>query len=149
MIWCFQTIYFVLSSFIVIIFAMFDSSKRGWLTKLIGEVVDEDAIVEMDAIVEVKDDIAVEAICGFCKWITRKPLKILEQILKEWRKKWERERDLWERENWYFHYMRNLHSTQIYIVNQRIQKSWITYKYHLEKSSNNQNRISRSNSCHN
>ena len=93
MIWCFQTIYFVLSSFIVIIFAIFDSSKRGWLTKLIGEVVDEDAIVEMDAIVEVKDDIAVEAICGFCKWITRKPLKILEQILKERRKKWERERE--------------------------------------------------------
>ena len=55
--------------------------------------MDEDAIVEMDAIVEVKDDIAVEAICGFCKWITRKPLKILEQILKEWRKKWERERE--------------------------------------------------------
>ena len=72
---------------------MFDSSKRGWLTKLIGEVVDEDAIVEMDAIVEVKDDIAVEAICGFCKWITRKPLKILEQILKERRKKWKRERE--------------------------------------------------------
>ena len=93
MIWCFQTIYFVLSSFIVIIFAIFDSSKRGWLTKLIGEVVDEDAIVEMDAIVKVKDDIAVEAICGFCKWITRKPLKILEQILKERRKKWERERE--------------------------------------------------------
>ena len=60
---------------------------------MIGEVVDEDAIVEMDAIVEVKDDIVVEAICGFCKWITRKPLKILEQILKERRKKWERERE--------------------------------------------------------
>ena len=68
------------------------------MTKLIGEVVDEDAIVEMDAIVEVKDDIAVEAICGFCKWITRKPLKILEQILKERRKKWEREREICEKE---------------------------------------------------
>jgi len=44
------------------------------LTKLIGEVVDEDTIAEVDTIVEVKDDIAVEAICGFCKWITRKLL---------------------------------------------------------------------------
>ena len=42
--------------------AIFDRSRRGWLTKLIEEVVDEDSI---DTIVEVEDDIEVEAIYGF------------------------------------------------------------------------------------
>ena len=46
-----------LSSFTVIMFDMFDSNKSGWLIKLI-EAVEEDAIVE------VEDGIAVEAICS-------------------------------------------------------------------------------------
>jgi len=32
---------------------------------LIGAIVDKDVIAKVDAIVEVEDDIAVEAICGF------------------------------------------------------------------------------------
>lgn len=52
----------------VIMLAIFGRSRRGWWTKLIEEVVGEDAIdtiVEVeDAIVEVKDDVAVEVICG-------------------------------------------------------------------------------------
>ena len=43
-----------LSSFTVI---MFDSNKSGWLIKLIDEV-------EEDAIVEVEEGIAVEAVCS-------------------------------------------------------------------------------------
>ena len=46
-----------LSSFTVIMFDMFDSNKSGWLIKLIDEV-------EEDAIVEVEDGIAVEAVCS-------------------------------------------------------------------------------------
>ena len=43
---------------------MFDSSKSGWLTKLIGAVMDKDIIAKVDTIVEVEDDIAIEAIYG-------------------------------------------------------------------------------------
>ena len=46
-----------LSSFTVIMFDMFDSNKSGWLIKLIDEV-------EEDAIVEVEEGIAVEAVCS-------------------------------------------------------------------------------------
>lgn len=48
--------------------AIYDRSRRGRLTKLIDEVVDEDAmdtIVEVeDVIAEVEDDVVVEAIYG-------------------------------------------------------------------------------------
>ena len=71
--------------------------------------------------------------------------KHTESKRKEWK---ERERFVRKR-SLLFHYMKDLHNVQVYIVNLRIQKARITHKYLLEISSNNQNRLSHLNTCHN
>ena len=72
--------------------------------------------------------------------------KHTESKRKEWK---ERERFVRKR-SLLFHYMKDLHNVQVYIdiVNLRIQKPRITHKYLLEISSNNKNRLSHLNTCH-
>ena len=71
-------------------FDMFDSNKSGWLIKLIDEV-------EEDAIVEVEEGIAVEAVCSVeaidGSDTMKKPVKLEQaQIYEKWTSTWERER---------------------------------------------------------
>ena len=89
-------------------FDMFDSNKSGWLIKLIDEV-------EEDAIVEVEEGIAVEAVCSVeaidGSDTMKKQVKLEQaQIYEIWTSTWEREREVkWkrrrterEKENWEF-----------------------------------------------
>ena len=71
-------------------FDMFDSNKSGWLIKLTDEV-------EEDAIVEVEEGIAVEAVCSVeaidGSDTMKKPVKLEQaQIYEKWTSTWERER---------------------------------------------------------
>ena len=71
-------------------FDMFDSNKSGWLIKLIDEV-------EEDAIVEVEEGIAVEAVCSVeaidGSDTMKKQVKLEQaQIYEKWTSTWERER---------------------------------------------------------
>ena len=79
-----------LSSFTVIMFDMFDSNKSGWLIKLIDEV-------EEDAIVEVEEGIAVEAVCSVeaidGSDTMKKQVKLEQaQSYEKWTSTWEREK---------------------------------------------------------
>ena len=73
-------------------FDMFDSNKSGWLIKLIDEV-------EEDAIVEVEEGIAVEAVCSVeaidGSDTMKKQVKLEQaQIYEIWTSTWEREREV-------------------------------------------------------